>query len=226
MDSELNIVMDELSSVKLWWFELVTGDTWTEMNGREDFDYVVEIDANITMNKEQERSLKFVDKELKLDVVDRVIMSILVLIRLFFHFVVFVLFDSVSPWLSATAQDLSLGGCLILERDMTKVQRAKDYNAQISTQSSSSHATGEADQGTIRPHGVKAAKGAGKKSTVEEKTLSEFQSMWSIKQHDLLAIKERLSKMSLLDSLLAKKEPLADYEEALNKKLINGLLSS
>ncbi|CAN6851393.1 unnamed protein product, partial [Brassica oleracea] len=39
--------------------------------GREDFDYVVEIDANITMNKEQERSLKFVDKELKLDVVDR-----------------------------------------------------------------------------------------------------------------------------------------------------------
>ena len=41
--------------------------------GREDFDYVVDIDANITMNKEQERSLKFVDKELKLDVVDRVV---------------------------------------------------------------------------------------------------------------------------------------------------------
>uniref|UniRef100_A0A0D3AN90 No apical meristem-associated C-terminal domain-containing protein n=1 Tax=Brassica oleracea var. oleracea TaxID=109376 RepID=A0A0D3AN90_BRAOL len=374
MDSELNIVMDELSSVKLRWrkksislsllVSILDGDgpdsRWLSANGK--------------------------------------IMSILVLIRLFFHFVVFVLFDSVSPWLSATAQDLSLGGCLILERDMTKVQRAKDYNAQIrfwsqfnrgslmcwleleygcvinrsdgylellsvmnvtpnfvellnsqqdsvfrlveesqgteassqfcsveesqptpaerrerrkwtptadivlisswqntnkdpvlqqekkssgqnendilklaheifynnnkkkfnlehswkelkndqkwctttiktdgiskkrkcedSTQSSSSHATGEADQGTIRPHGVKAAKGAGKKSTVEEKTLSEFQSMWSIKQHDLLAIKERLSKMSLLDSLLAKKEPLADYEEALNKKLINGLLSS
>ena len=49
--------------------------------------------------------------------------------------------------------------------------------------------------------------------------------MWSIKQQDLV-IKERLSKMRLLDSLLAKKEPLADYEEALNKKLINGLLSS
>ncbi|KAF3591676.1 hypothetical protein DY000_02023018 [Brassica cretica] len=38
--------------------------------GREDFDYVVHIDANITTNKEEERSLKFVDKELKLDVVD------------------------------------------------------------------------------------------------------------------------------------------------------------
>lgn len=43
--------------------------------GREDFDYIVDIDANITMNKEQERSLKFVDKELKLDVVDRVVTS-------------------------------------------------------------------------------------------------------------------------------------------------------
>ena len=41
--------------------------------GREDFDYVVDIDANITMNKEQEIYLKFVDKELKLDVVDRVV---------------------------------------------------------------------------------------------------------------------------------------------------------
>ena len=41
--------------------------------GREDIDYVVDIDANITMNKKQERSLKFVDKELKLDVVDKVV---------------------------------------------------------------------------------------------------------------------------------------------------------
>uniref|UniRef100_A0A0D3BFJ2 Myb-like domain-containing protein n=1 Tax=Brassica oleracea var. oleracea TaxID=109376 RepID=A0A0D3BFJ2_BRAOL len=93
-----------------------------------------------------------------------------------------------------------------------------------SAQSSSSHATGEADQGTIRPPGVKAAKVSGKKTMVEGKALAEFQSMWSIKEQDL-AIKERLSKMSLLDSLLAKKEPLADYEEALKKKLINDMLS-
>ncbi|KAF2564261.1 hypothetical protein F2Q70_00015016 [Brassica cretica] len=40
---------------------------------REDFDYVVDMDTNITnMNKEQERSLKFVDMKLKLDVVDKV----------------------------------------------------------------------------------------------------------------------------------------------------------
>ncbi|KAF3525632.1 hypothetical protein F2Q69_00050084 [Brassica cretica] len=48
--------------------------------------------------------------------------------------------------------------------------------------------------------------------------------MWSIKQQDL-AMKEKLSKMKLLDSLIAKQEPLADYEEALKKKLINELIT-
>ncbi|KAF3606467.1 hypothetical protein DY000_02051087 [Brassica cretica] len=36
-----------------------------------------------------------------------------------------------------------------------------------------------------------------------------------------LEVKERLSKMSILDSLIAKKEPVADYEEALKKKFIS-----
>ena len=40
---------------------------------KEDFDYVVDMNTNITMNKEQERSLKFVDMKLKLDLVDRVV---------------------------------------------------------------------------------------------------------------------------------------------------------
>ncbi|KAL0761939.1 hypothetical protein Bca101_078089 [Brassica carinata] len=72
---------------------------------------------------------------------------------------------------------------------------------------------------------VQASKGNGKQQTkAEGKALAEFQSMWSIKKEDL-AIKERLSKMKLLDSLLAKQEPLADYEEALKKKIITELLS-
>ena len=41
--------------------------------GRENFDYVVDMDANISKNKKQERDLKFVDRELKLDVVDRTV---------------------------------------------------------------------------------------------------------------------------------------------------------
>ena len=39
-------------------------------------------------------------------------------------------------------------------------------------------------------------------------------------------MKERLSKMSLLDSLIAKKEPLAEYEETLKEKLISDLMSN
>ncbi|KAF8050360.1 hypothetical protein N665_0770s0007 [Sinapis alba] len=74
-----------------------------------------------------------------------------------------------------------------------------------------------------RPAGVKAAKASGKKTIEEDKTLREFESMWVIKQQDLAA-KEKLSKMSLLDSLLAKKEPLAEYEEALKKKLISDIM--
>ena len=59
----------------------------------------------------------------------------------------------------------------------------------------------------------------------EGKQLSDFQTMWSIKRDDL-AMKERLSKMKLLESLVAKQVPLADYEEALKKKLIDELISS
>uniref|UniRef100_A0A0D3ACF4 No apical meristem-associated C-terminal domain-containing protein n=1 Tax=Brassica oleracea var. oleracea TaxID=109376 RepID=A0A0D3ACF4_BRAOL len=61
-----------------------------------------------------------------------------------------------------------------------------------------------------RPAGVKAAKAV---------------RMWDIKQQDL-AMKEMLSEMSLLDSLIAKKEPLAEYEEALKKKLISDLIET
>ncbi|KAG2258768.1 hypothetical protein Bca52824_078062 [Brassica carinata] len=62
-----------------------------------------------------------------------------------------------------------------------------------------------------RPPGVKVSKAHGKKTVAEEKAMKEFETMWSIRQHDL-ALKERLSKMRLLDSLIAKKEPLVEYK--------------
>ncbi|KAF3569655.1 hypothetical protein DY000_02018402 [Brassica cretica] len=73
--------------------------------------------------------------------------------------------------------------------------------------------------------GVKAAKARGKRPLVEGKDLSDFQSMWMLKKENL-GMKERLSKMKLLESLVAKQVPLADYEEALKKKLIDELISS
>uniref|UniRef100_A0A0D3CK84 No apical meristem-associated C-terminal domain-containing protein n=1 Tax=Brassica oleracea var. oleracea TaxID=109376 RepID=A0A0D3CK84_BRAOL len=110
---------------------------------------------------------------------------------------------------------------------------AKKRKCDESAQSSTSHATetttGENKEGTIHPPGIKASKGHGKKKMASDgkdgKSLSEYQSMWNINMQDL-AIKEKLSKMKLLDSLLAKTESLLDYEEALKKKLITDLLSN
>ena len=83
---------------------------------------------------------------------------------------------------------------------------------------------------TMRLEGVKAAKARGKKTVVEENArkenaVKEFQSMVSLKQQDLV-LKDRLSKNMLLDSLISKKEPIDDEEQALKKKLISDLLSN
>ncbi|KAF8118616.1 hypothetical protein N665_0004s0096 [Sinapis alba] len=112
--------------------------------------------------------------------------------------------------------------CNLFTKRTSKKRKYED-----GAQSSTSHATGEADEGTARSPGVKAAKSRGKKPLEEKKGLSEFEQMWSIKQEDL-SRKERMSKLGLLDRLLAKAEPLSEYEyeECLKKKLINELFST
>lgn len=107
-----------------------------------------------------------------------------------------------------------------LSTDITSKRRKGEDGAQSST----SHATGEAEEGTARPPGVKAAKSRGKKP-VEGKGFCEFERVWNVRQEDLSRI-ERLTKMGLLDRLLAKTEPLPEYEECLKKKLINELFST
>ncbi|KAF3577671.1 hypothetical protein DY000_02034369 [Brassica cretica] len=71
--------------------------------------------------------------------------------------------------------------------------------------------SGIAFEGTTRPTGVKAAKARGKNPMGVAKDMSQFQTMWTIKQQDLAALKEKISKMRLLDSLIAKQDPLADW---------------
>ncbi|XP_013614616.1 PREDICTED: glutathione S-transferase T3-like [Brassica oleracea var. oleracea] len=92
-------------------------------------------------------------------------------------------------------------------------------------QSSTSHATEDVAGETVeRPPGVKAAKRSGKKPMEEEKGREEFERIWYFKQEDLCR-RERLSKIGLLDRLLAKTGPLHEYEETLKKKLITELFS-
>ncbi|KAF3537624.1 hypothetical protein F2Q69_00024869 [Brassica cretica] len=70
-----------------------------------------------------------------------------------------------------------------------------------------------------RPVGVKAAKAKGRRKA----TASE--DCWDIRQKDF-ALKEQLNKQKLLDSLIAKTEPLSELEIALKNKLITDMLSS
>ncbi|KAF8082245.1 hypothetical protein N665_0841s0012 [Sinapis alba] len=104
----------------------------------------------------------------------------------------------------------------------SKKRKCGDGSQSASSQVNQNEAAVD-DDGTNRPPVVKAAKARLKKPLDEGKDLSDFQSMWSIKKADL-AIKERLSKMKILESLVAKEVPLADYEEDLKKKLINELM--
>lgn len=74
-----------------------------------------------------------------------------------------------------------------------------------------------------RPPGVKAAKARGKKTLAEENAINEFENLWTFRQKDF-ENKERLTKMTLLDRFMAKKEPLTETEKALKEKLMNELL--
>ncbi|WZZ15739.1 hypothetical protein YC2023_108828 [Brassica napus] len=78
------------------------------------------------------------------------------------------------------------------------------------------------DEATTRPPGVKASKARSKKPIGDAKDYEEFQSMWSMKKEDL-TIKKELSKIKLLETLIGREGPLADYEETMKKKLITEL---
>ncbi|KAF3565648.1 hypothetical protein DY000_02018148 [Brassica cretica] len=82
--------------------------------------------------------------------------------------------------------------------------------------------TDSGDEATTRPPGVKAVKDRSTKPIGDAKDYEEFQRMWSLKKEDL-TIKKELSKIKLLETLIGKEGPLADYEETLKKKLINEL---
>ncbi|VYS70126.1 unnamed protein product [Arabidopsis thaliana] len=106
--------------------------------------------------------------------------------------------------------DLDTGGFVDEESD----------GSQASAQSSSSQAVSHSDEAMSRPSGVKAAKAAKAK-----RTLSVIKSMWEIKQKEF-ELNEKLSKKTLLETLLRKTAPLSDLEMALKNKLITDILSN
>ncbi|XP_009132243.2 glutathione S-transferase T3-like [Brassica rapa] len=90
------------------------------------------------------------------------------------------------------------------------------------TPSQSTNTTAADDE--VRPEGVKAAKA--KRNTAKGKSVADYETImemkredWEMKKDDLDR-KERLSKLAILDTLLAKKEPLKEAEEVVKNNLL------
>ncbi|KAG2304212.1 hypothetical protein Bca52824_032863 [Brassica carinata] len=134
------------------------------------------------------------------------------------------------PYQSVSASDASVF-CSQWNEDGNEDAEALKLDDQTA-QSSSSVQVNHGEEAMARPVGVKAAKAKGKKPVSkqatleeEEKDRKEFQSIREIRQADF-ALKATLNKQKLLESLLAKTEPLTELEITLKNKLINDLLTT
>ncbi|XP_010507767.1 PREDICTED: glutathione S-transferase T3-like [Camelina sativa] len=80
-----------------------------------------------------------------------------------------------------------------------------------------SEATHTEQDSEIRPQGIKAVKADRKNS--QGKSLAEYTSMWEVKRVDM-AEKEKLQKLGILDTLLAKPEPLSAADQLIKDKIV------
>ncbi|KAL0695942.1 hypothetical protein Bca4012_063122 [Brassica carinata] len=131
-------------------------------------------------------------------------------------------------WLGLRHDQKWSGASSTKDKVQSKRRKLDDQTAQ----SSSSVQVNHGEEAMARPVGVKAAKAKGKKPVSkqatleeEEKDRKEFQSIREIRQADF-ALKATLNKQKLLESLLAKTEPLTELEITLKNKLINDLLTT
>ena len=70
----------------------------------------------------------------------------------------------------------------------------------------------------MRPEGSKAAK-ARRNNTQGIKSITVYTTVMELKKEDLI-MKERLSKLAILDTLLAKLGPLSEAEDVVKNKLL------
>ncbi|KAF8104440.1 hypothetical protein N665_0172s0070 [Sinapis alba] len=131
-------------------------------------------------------------------------------------------------WLELRHDQKWSGASATKDKVQCKRRKLDDQTAQPSSYVQVNHG----EEAMARPVGVKAAKAKGKKTVSKKATLEEeekerieFRSIWDIKQANF-ALKATLNKQKLLDSLIAKTEPLSELEIALKKnKLINDMLA-
>ena len=126
-------------------------------------------------------------------------------------------------WLELRHDQKWCGASTTKDKVQSKRRNLDDQSAQSSTSVPVSHGD---DEVSARPIGVKAAKGKGKRTVEEEgKPVKEFESFWDIRQKDF-ALRDKVNKQKLLESLIAKTEPLDELEIALKNKLFNDMLAN
>ncbi|XP_024013297.1 glutathione S-transferase T3-like [Eutrema salsugineum] len=103
---------------------------------------------------------------------------------------------------------------------------SKRSKVEDSAQSSTSMPASDNDHGVeARPPGVKASKASAKNSAsvkADNKDMKEFSSMWEMKQRDR-ELKDKIRDKRILESLLAKTEPINEIEMTLKTKLIRAM---
>ncbi|XP_056841608.1 glutathione S-transferase T3-like [Raphanus sativus] len=106
---------------------------------------------------------------------------------------------------------------MCLNTNATGKRKTTDVHPQASSATASASASASVDEHEKRPEGIKAAKA--RRNNAKGKSFEEYKDMCSLKMVDL-AQKEKLCKLSILDTLLAKKESLTEAEEIVKDKLL------
>ncbi|KAG2333704.1 hypothetical protein Bca52824_004884 [Brassica carinata] len=91
---------------------------------------------------------------------------------------------------------------------------SKRKNVEMNSQTSTTEGFVDVER---RPEGVKAAKAS--RFSGKGKSIAEIATVYEMKKDDLVR-KERLSRLAILDTLLAKAQPLSEAEETVKNKLL------
>ncbi|XP_010444924.1 PREDICTED: glutathione S-transferase T3-like [Camelina sativa] len=96
----------------------------------------------------------------------------------------------------------------------TASQSEAASQSETASQSESTHSEQVFEE---RPQGIKAAKA--RRNNSQGKALADYKSMWEVKKVDM-AEKEKLQKLGILDTLLAKPEPLSEVDQLIKDKIV------
>ncbi|KAL0665814.1 hypothetical protein Bca4012_028518 [Brassica carinata] len=100
--------------------------------------------------------------------------------------------------------------------NLNSTKASESSNKRKTVESDSQTSTTSVGEEEIRPEGVKAAKA---KRNANGKSVDYYTTVLELRKVDLDR-KEKLQKLAILDTLLAKTEPLTEAEEAAKNKLL------